>query len=74
MISLSTEFCTLAYFIVLVLKCLIHYLEVECPPYNIVISLCEGVTSAGNNFSYLTGHVSFQISILAGDVTTLVGH
>ena len=30
--------------------------------------------SAGNNFSYLTGHVSFQISILAGHVATLVGH
>ena len=30
--------------------------------------------SAENNFSYLTGHVTFQISILAGHVATLVGH
>ena len=53
MISLSTEFCTLAYFIVLVLKCLIHYLDVECPPYNIVISLYEGNFDNNGKTSYI---------------------
>ena len=30
--------------------------------------------SAGNNFSYLAGHVSFQVFILVGHITNLVGH
>ena len=30
--------------------------------------------SAGNNFSYLAGHVSFQVFILVGHITKLVGH
>ena len=31
-------------------------------------------SSAGNNFSYLAGHVSFQVFILVGHITNLVGH
>ena len=30
--------------------------------------------SAGNNFSSLTGHVSFQIFILVGHLINLTGH
>ena len=30
--------------------------------------------SAGNNFSYLAGHISFQVFILVGHITNLVGH
>ena len=30
--------------------------------------------SAGNNFCYLAGHVSFQIFSLVGHITNLIGH
>ena len=32
------------------------------------------IISAGNNFSCLEGHVSFQTSLLIGHFTKLVGH
>ena len=35
---------------------------------------CKYHYSAGNNFSYLAGHVSFQIFSLVGHITNLIGH
>ena len=38
------------------------------------ISIPLSLFSAGNNFSSLTGHVSFQIFILVGHLINLTGH
>jgi len=38
------------------------------------LDVFQYICSAGNNFSSLTGHVSFQIFILVGHLINLTGH
>ena len=50
----------------------VFYASVLLLIINFVITLSK--YRAGNNFSSLTGHVSFQIFILVGHLINLTGH
>ena len=66
----SIKFCNLVGFKLLI-NCVIH-IELVSKTRQIVFE--DPKSSAGNNFSYLKGHVSSQTFILKGHIRKLVEH
>ena len=80
MYGTSTQFQDSDFFLIMlqVVRYGVHFVNFPLKHRNLNLLFfnhLEGwVASAGNNFSYLAGHVSFQIFNLVGHIADLIRH